>query len=417
MKMRILILEDENTKATRIKSVLSEKSYVSEQQIDIVPSIKDAVRQLMSEKYDLLITDMLIPCDYGTPTIENGGLELITTINKNPKIIAPQNIIVLTAHRELQEKYRKEVEKWSFDTIVYDSSSVEWENKIIDKVSYLQRVQESPQKRRKYNFDVAIITAVDREFNAVKQLSKWDKIEVEDDSTYFITATWTGKNGNIKVVCTKLPQMGMVAAATMSMKLIENFSPKYIIMPGIAAGLKDEYEFGDIILPREVKDYCSGKYSTPNNEAGKLEAQENPIKYFVPSAFSIHTEGDIVNYASADYSEILAEIHSKWIKQGQYRVPQIRTGYMASGDSVIQNDTIVKRMITNHLRHADGLDMEAYGLYYAASQAKRPKPIPICIKAISDFANKDKSDDHQEYAAYVSATFMKHFVQNVLPFE
>ena len=60
---------------------------------------------------------------------------------------------------------------------------------------------------------------------------------------------------------------------------------------------------------------------------------------------------------------------------------------------------------------------ENHGLYYAASQAKRPKPIPICIKAISDFANKDKSDDHQEYAAYVSATFMKHFVQNVLPFE
>lgn len=87
---------------------------------------------------------------------------------------------------------------------------------------------------------------------------------------------------------------------------------------------------------------------------------------------------------------------------------------MASGDSVIQNAEVINIMIKSHLRQADGLDMEAYGMYYAALQAIAPKPIPICMKAISDFADKEKTDEHQAYAAFISAKFTKYFVENHL---
>ena len=206
----------------------------------------------------------------------------------------------------------------------------------------------------------------------------------------------------------------MVAATALSMKLIDNFAPKYIIMPGIAGGVNSEYEFGDIIIPREVKDYCSGKYTTPKNQEEKDEARKNPLKFFTPTSSSIITNQDIFNLAQDNYEAELERIHKSWPGHEKYKIPNIRYGYMASGDSVVQNDEIVKMMITNHLRQADGLDMEAYGMYYAAGQALIPKPIPICMKAISDFADKDKSDEHQDYAAYVSANFMKYFVLNVL---
>ena len=175
---------------------------------------------------------------------------------------------------------------------------------------------------------------------------------------------------------------------------------------------KKEYEFGDIILPREVKDYCSGKYTTPTE--GEEEAQLNPLSYFVPTATSISTDADIVNLASQDFSDILSAIHRKWPQNTKYRIPSVRTGYMASGDSVVQNKAVIDIMIKNHLRQADGLDMEAYGVYFAAQQAVMPKPIPICMKAISDFADKKKSDEHQAYAAYTSAQFTKYFVQEIL---
>ena len=211
---------------------------------------------------------------------------------------------------------------------------------------------------------------------------KWNKVKIPGDSTVYHETKWVNNKKEIKVISTSLTQMGMVAAATITSKLSFNFASRYIIMSGIAAGVKEEYNIGDIIIPKEVKDYCSGKFSTPK-EKSKDEAE-------------------------------LCSIYNSFRNKAKYSIPQIRTGYMATGDSVIQNSKIIEVMIKKFLRQADGIDMEAYGMYYASQQAISPKPIPICIKAISDFANKDKSNEHQEYAAYVSAQFVKTFVTEKL---
>lgn len=413
--MKVLILDDENSKATKVKELLEKKCEIDSSCIDIVPSISDAVGKMVTTIYDLLITDMRIPDTYGSQVMEDGGLKIIQIIHEEGRILAPRNIIVLTAHRELQEKYKADIEKKSFDIIVFDDSSEEWKDKIIDKLTYLQRIEVSPGPQRKYMYDVAILTAVPREQRAVQKLGEWKRVSIEGDSTIYYETEWKNEKNTLSIVTTKLPQMGMVAAATVSMKLIANFVPRYIIMPGIAAGVKSEYEFGDIIIPREVKDYCSGKYSTPSNKQEREEAKKNPLKFFVPTASSISTDEDIFNSAMDNYEVELQRIHKAWPGHEMYKEPNIRSGYMASGDSVVQNDEVVKTMITNHLRQADGLDMEAYGMYYAARQSLTPKPIPICMKAISDFADKEKSDAHQDYAAYISANFMKYFVLNVLP--
>lgn len=413
--MKVLILDDENSKAMSVKELLEKRCNIASSSVDIVPSISDAVGKMVTTLYDLLITDMRLPNTYGSQVMEDGGLTIIQTIQCDSRILAPRNIIVLTAHKELQEKYKEDIKRKSFDIIVFNDSSEEWKEKISDKVTYLQRIEISPGQQRKYLYDVAILTAVPREQQAVSKLGDWKRISIEGDSTIYHKTEWTNESGmTISCVTTSLPQMGMVAAATVSMKLIANFAPRYIIIPGIAAGLKSEYEFGDIIIPREVKDYCSGKYTTPNNEDEIEEAKKNPLKFFVPTGLSITTDEDVFNKALDNYETELQKIHKAWPRHEAYKVPNIRTGYMASGDSVVQNKEVVKIMITNHLRQADGLDMEAYGVYYAAKQSLSPKPIPICMKAISDFADRDKVDDHQDYAAYVSANFMKYFLLNVL---
>lgn len=216
----------------------------------------------------------------------------------------------------------------------------------------------------------------------------------------------------IRVVSTSLTQMGMVAAATITSKIIYNFAPRYIIMCGIAAGVKEEYNIGDIIIPKGVKDYCSGKFSTPKEKS--QEVIDNPFEFFIPTASSIPTDVDIINMVSESYEDEICSIYNKYKYKAKYSIPQIRTGDMATGDSVIQNSKIIDLMIKKFLRQADGIDMEAYGMYYASQQSINPKPIPICMKSISDFANKDKSDEHQEYAAFISAQFVKIFVTETL---
>lgn len=412
--MKVLILDDENSKAMKVKELLEKKCSMSSTCVDIVPSISDAVGKMVTTHYDLLITDMRIPSTYGSLVMEDGGVKVIQIIQNDSRILAPRNITVLTAHEELQEKYKEDVKRKSFDIIVFNDSSEEWKEKISDKIAYLQRVETSPGPQRKYLYDIAILTSVPREQRAVRELGNWKRVSIEGDSTIYYESEWQNEGSTVSIVATTLPQMGMVAAATVSMKLITNFAPRYIIMPGIAGGVKSEYEFGDVIVPSEVKDYCSGKYTTPNNQKESEEAKKNPLKFFVPTASSIPTDQDVLNKALDNYDVELQRIYKSWPGHDKYKVPNIRSGYMASGDSVVQNNEVVKMMITNHLRQADGLDMEAYGMYYAARQSLSPKPIPICMKSISDFADKEKSDEHQDYAAYVSANFMKYFVLNVL---
>jgi nucleoside phosphorylase len=60
------------------------------------------------------------------------------------------------------------------------------------------------------------------------------------------------------------------------------------------------------------------------------------------------------------------------------------------------------------------VEMEAYGLYAAASLAGNPKPIAFALKSVCDFADPDKKNAHQAYAAYTSATALKEFFERFM---
>lgn len=415
--MKILIVDDKNEKALEVKSVCKENEYIKAEDIIIVPSVIEAIARMKEEKYQLVITDMCLPESYGSDLIDTGGLNLIRIINTDRRINAPNEIIVLSSYKNLVDEYCDEIKKESFEIIYYNDSSIEWRGKILDKLKYLHRCEISLKEDRKFVYDVALLTAIPVEKNAVKELSgEWNKVKMPGDSTVYYETTWDNEKRTIKVISTSLTQMGMVPAATISSKLIFNFAPRYIIMSGIAAGVKEEYNIGDIIIPKEVKDYCSGKFSTPKGRS--KEAIKSPFDYFIPTASSIPTDADIINMVSESYESELCSIYNKYKHKEKYSIPQIRTGDLATGDSVIQNSKIIEVMIKKFLRQADGVDMEAYGMYYAAQQAINPKPIPICMKSISDFANKDKSNEHQKehqkYAAFISAQFVKTFVTGTL---
>ncbi len=413
--MKILIVEDMPNKAGTIKQVCLNKE-ISKDDIVMASDIQGAIGKMYETKFQLLIMDMCLPESYGDAVISEGGIKILEAMKSDKRIKFPDNGIVLTAYKEVLTRCEDYIKRFSYHGINYDDSSMEWQDEIGAKIEYIKKCEECPQELRKYRYDIAIITAVQREDNAVTRLdNNWKRVVFENDSSNYYETTWKSSQGKcIKVIKTMLPQMGMVSASTIASKVIFNFAPRYIIMPGIAAGIKNDYNFGDIIIPNEVKDYCSGKYTTPKDVESAEEDIGNAFKYFEPTSSSINTNFDIINIVQQDYSEVLTSIRKKWINGEDYKDPVIRTGNMATGDSVIQNKSIVKNMIKTHLRKADGIDMEAYGLYYAANLGINPKPIPICMKSISDYADKDKSDSHQAYAAYVSASFLKYFVENKL---
>ncbi|MEP4247378.1 hypothetical protein [Tateyamaria sp.] len=58
-----------------------------------------------------------------------------------------------------------------------------------------------------------------------------------------------------------------------------------------------------------------------------------------------------------------------------------------------------------------GIEMEIYGAYAAAQQAGFPQPKVLALKGVCDYADKDKHDGAQRFAAFASARTLERFVK------
>lgn len=192
--------------------------------------------------------------------------------------------------------------------------------------------------------------------------------------------------------------MGMVSAAVLASKAIRGWAPRLLIMTGICAGVRKEVNLGDIIIPRQVFDYGSGKL-----KQGKL----------YPDYQHVALDPTICNYVmslAAD-KQVLKDIKFKWQKGNGLPVSDLRAkmGDFASGAAVVADPSVVDG-IREHKRSLLGIDMEAYGFARAAVDAGSEPTRFLIVKGVQDFADRRKNDDVRDYAAFVSAEFVRRFL-------
>jgi nucleoside phosphorylase len=109
----------------------------------------------------------------------------------------------------------------------------------------------------------------------------------------------------------------------------------------------------------------------------------------------------------------LTDIQNDWRGEKQERQLEVHIGPIASGASVVQDENIAAH-IKKHSRKLIGLDMETYGVFFAAENSFLPRPIVMSIKSACDFADKEKADNHQAYAAFTSAQYLFRFALEYL---
>ncbi len=162
----------------------------------------------------------------------------------------------------------------------------------------------------------------------------------------------------------------------LSGKLITHFRPEYLIMCGIAAciGQESEHFYGDIIIPDKVWDCSSGKFTAP----GKPAITFGNIG-FLPRPVALSLDDSIL--------ETVRKLEGNC--EFQFVIAP-----MACGSSVVANRAVVKRQIDSFMPETVGLDMESYGVFYAARNASHPRPKAIVIKGICDYADSEKTDKY-----------------------
>ncbi len=250
-----------------------------------------------------------------------------------------------------------------------------------------------------YRTSAAIITAVQVETDYVMRLyDNWEKIKISEDNQEYFSASFTKNSKPHRIITAQQNTMGMTAAALLSAKMIHEFRPEYLIMCGIAAGLGQDSEqiYGDIIVPDIVWDYSSGKFIAPEFSAIKFGRLG-----FMPRPKFIKADEAIINIVkglqgNTDYKFFV--------------------GPMACGSAVVANREVIESQIHSFMPDTIGLDMESYGVLYTAKNATSPRPKAAVIKSICDYADHQKSDQYQKFAAYTSSMFTKELLENHLPF-
>lgn len=375
--MKILIVEDDIVKSQDIQSIFDDFPDVS---VEVQTCIFKAKEKLAKNYYDLMILDMNLPFEEGGDSQEFAGFMLLTEIRSVQHLKKTSDIIILTSYEELIQRYQKDIAKGVFVAIKYDVYSDDWKEKITNRIKYVMSSADDASDigETGYNYDCAIITAVDIEFAAVtKLLNNPQSFKAKGDPTFYTIGTM----GDKRVVVAKQHQMGMTASSVLVMKMIQHFKPKYFIMAGIAAGVKETSNFGDIILASEVWEFSSGK----------IISVQSQTTGFLPEPKYLAMSAEIKEILNKDFSKELKIIEENWENKSNISENlKAISGPIACGPIVIQNEQVVRDFILPFNRKIKGIDMESYGVVYACENSYLPKPKVIICKSICDYGDAKK---------------------------
>jgi adenosylhomocysteine nucleosidase len=189
----------------------------------------------------------------------------------------------------------------------------------------------------------------------------------------------------------RFSNMGLITAAYESALALGTFRTRVAFMAGICAGLARNASLGQLIVAAPAWEYQAGKWSEDGFEIAPLEVNLAPsVRAVIDHQFG---QDDFEDYVEQGLNIRCAR-------------PTLRSSPIlapfASGSAVIADEKRLRHIEQQHRKIA-ALDMETYGVYYAAREARNPVGKFFSIKTVVDLADGDKSNDLHEYGCHVSA--------------
>lgn len=214
-----------------------------------------------------------------------------------------------------------------------------------------------------------------------------------------------GNIGGRPVILTCLHDAGNVHAASATRQLLSRFDPGVVLLIGIAGGAErpasdrltsETHQLGDILVPDQIVAYESGE-----QEADGLERRPQVYR---TSRKLLAAAREI---SQADW------IHDISVPRPDGTTgrvgPQTHFGSVASGEKVITDSDFVGSL-KEGWPELIGVEMEGLGVALAVEDAGSSADF-LLVKGICDWADPDKNDDWQEYAADASAAFASALIR------
>lgn len=385
----------------------TEKLGLDRGDVQIVPSIMDARDRLEGTYFDLLVLDILVSFRPESPPDPSYSVDLLLELHEGEGLVKPGHIIGITADLQVAESAANKFAENTWSVVEYSEVSDSWISHILNCISYINDQQKDEfSDRPAHGVDLAIVCALeDPELKEVLKLNwNWSSPRPLDDVTFVYDGHFSVGGRRVSVCAASAPRMGMVSTALRSATLITKLRPRLIAMCGICAGVKGKVKMGDVLFASPAWDFQSGKRVRDNENSSFSIA---PHQIHPPALIQSHIEQ--LRSRQADFTAIAGNFDGDIPG-----VSRLIIGPVASGSAVLADGKVVEEIKQQH-RDLIGVEMEIYGMFCAATSASRPQPLPFALKAVCDFADPDKKDNNQRYAAYASANVLRLLMENYAP--
>jgi len=399
--MNVLIVDDTHQKVEKVCEVLN--SLDQEVQIVHETNVASARRRLRNEKFDLLLIDLKLPSNAGATPTDRGGLDFFDLLLRDNKSCFPGEVLFVTSEDGLFSNMQSEVLSRGCVICEVSDRVTDWKKLLSGKASLaLKRASRNNPK-----VDVAVVTALGSELDAVLQLDYgWTDFRVAEDPTLYHFGRIQLENGESRsIVAASALRKGMAASAAIATKLVLNFEPSILAMTGICAGVKGKANLGDVVVGSPTWDWGSGKHAEADDGSNVFRLSPKQADLGV----GIENMCDEISRCAT----FTGRVRDGWrgdLPPGKFGC---HIGPMASGASVIANESVAVE-IANQNRDLIAIEMEAFAVMVATEYSTIRPTIGIAIKSVCDYADSQKHDGWQPYAAYTSASFADEFFKRFL---
>ncbi|WP_139017470.1 5'-methylthioadenosine/S-adenosylhomocysteine nucleosidase, partial [Bradyrhizobium sp. STM 3809] len=200
----------------------------------------------------------------------------------------------------------------------------------------------------------------------------------------------------------RLGQMGLVACTYETTLALNLFRIDILCMTGICAGFSKQASLGQIIVGSPAWEYQAGKWSLNGFEIAPTQI---PLKSQTRAIID-HT------ISKPDFEQALeARLDSNCPRPALRSKPKLAP--FVTGSAVIADSQRLTHIEQQHRKIA-ALDMETFGIYFAAHESPNSPRHFFSSKCIVDLADEKKNDNLHQYGCTVSARATELLLRELL---
>lgn len=260
--------------------------------------------------------------------------------------------------------------------------------------------------RRDTPIDFLIVTPLEEERDAVLALLDAPKQlapDEQDNRVYYESKMAVGsekeQSGEYRIVVVPLVAMGTGQASATTSDAIHRWSPRYVLVIGIAGGVRRSgVGLGDVLVADQVADYTLQKHRSGQDAEIRWQAQP------VDTGLLERARA----FSNKDWEKL---IRSDRPHDG---TPNRHIGPIASGDHVVASEELLDTY-QEPWPKLIGVEMEAAGIARVAFQSRRQARF-FMVRGVSDLADPAKDSPEVEswrtYACEAAAAYAIGFLRS-----